>query len=783
MGGAVACSGRAALRQALPPGAGKVRTLALLFVFEWVTAEVSFGSGPAHPGYADATPIYAHLDQREWVCPWVIAESHLLEDTLLLLHARLPKTFRRSRPTRWDYAADYNAMIQLTSERALLNRWITVARCSLHLGDTRKYPAIYAEVPFDPPPTDGGLSYLGPRRTACLHRLGLLHHADDAMFRDCIESSDDDDIDEEVSCTYCMGWEVEMLEQLEGAAIRLCMHSLKPDSACNAECAMLLHEWCADAVTSLPVHIILFVSGFVIGLLAIFGSFAAMVRRVPLCLDLSGAEVASVLKISYLQELRSTLCMAWRVLVEGRIISDCNELWREEVSQYLNDEANGLRRTVQVPSHTAVLNLSDNLLPHVPEAVLNMVRLTSLDLSHNLLQNIPPEIGKLVNLEKLNIANNALTFLPEEIGKLEHLRELYAQCNMLYKLPDALRQLTGLETLNLRSNYLSGHTFTELRQLPPQLVRLSLRENKIKEWPWPSSQDVPTMPDSAGEHGTATVCSVARGLQSHQKAADFSFSGSMAIDAAAVASVVGRVKVTALVLHCENQRELQAAMSHIETSHLSLSGPQVGDYGYTADHDASGTISTLPPALFELTHLRVLQVPSQRLTEIPKAIGMLHNLEEFDIRNNMLTALPSILGSLVQLKVLFTDGNPFQTIPLALARLQGSIEKVTFPKAAVPDFEGLGTLVASAVLLSDLRQKLDSLPWSLRHHKNHAYSPYARDMFLAVIASVRRASVRRQLFAEDDAAREGLPRLPPELWIVVFSQLNGRSLLRISAPH
>ncbi|MDB9465450.1 COR domain-containing protein [Dolichospermum circinale] len=79
----------------------------------------------------------------------------------------------------------------------------------------------------------------------------------------------------------------------------------------------------------------------------------------------------------------------------------------------------------------------------------------TLDLRNNQLTTLPEAIAQLSNLTGLYLANNQLTTLPEAIAQLSNLRELYLSYNQLTTLPEAIKQLSQLEKLDLRGNQLN----------------------------------------------------------------------------------------------------------------------------------------------------------------------------------------------------------------------------------------------------------------------------------------------------------------------------------------
>ncbi|XP_063162342.1 DISP complex protein LRCH3 isoform X3 [Candoia aspera] len=125
------------------------------------------------------------------------------------------------------------------------------------------------------------------------------------------------------------------------------------------------------------------------------------------------------------------------------------------------------------------LNLYQNCIRYVPEAILNLQSLTFLNISRNQLSTLPAHLCSLP-LKVLIASNNKLVSLPEEIGQLRHLMELDVSCNEIQTVPPQIGNLSSLRDLNIRRNHLV-HLPEELAELP--LIRLDFSCNKITTIP------------------------------------------------------------------------------------------------------------------------------------------------------------------------------------------------------------------------------------------------------------------------------------------------------------
>ncbi|NXY55909.1 LRCH3 protein, partial [Callaeas wilsoni] len=125
------------------------------------------------------------------------------------------------------------------------------------------------------------------------------------------------------------------------------------------------------------------------------------------------------------------------------------------------------------------LNLYQNCIRYIPEAVLNLQSLTFLNISRNQLSTLPVHLCSLP-LKVLIASNNKLVSIPEEIGQLRQLTELDVSCNEIQTIPPQIGNLESLRDLNVRRNNLM-HLPEELAELP--LIRLDFSCNKITTIP------------------------------------------------------------------------------------------------------------------------------------------------------------------------------------------------------------------------------------------------------------------------------------------------------------
>jgi Leucine-rich repeat (LRR) protein len=98
------------------------------------------------------------------------------------------------------------------------------------------------------------------------------------------------------------------------------------------------------------------------------------------------------------------------------------------------------------------LDLRDNNMTQVPEALGQLTQLEELFLSFNKIKILPDNLGNLVHLKKLYIGYNKISVLPDSLSNLENLTEIYMRNNRFSMIPETLIQLNDLKKIDLIKN-------------------------------------------------------------------------------------------------------------------------------------------------------------------------------------------------------------------------------------------------------------------------------------------------------------------------------------------
>ncbi|QDH20409.1 leucine-rich repeat domain-containing protein [Saccharibacillus brassicae] len=174
--------------------------------------------------------------------------------------------------------------------------------------------------------------------------------------------------------------------------------------------------------------------------------------------------------------------------------------------------AEALERVDELP-WLRTLEVHDETLEYLPDALFEVERLRSLILCMRNLNSIPAGIGRLRNLRGLEISNVpllpdgvrshkstgcppawklipkeqlALRSLPPEIGQLKRLRSLSIHYTGLRELPAEFADLRNLRTLNLSDNLLIDERPELLRSMPKLKSVYTVRDSGIYSGPYSS---------------------------------------------------------------------------------------------------------------------------------------------------------------------------------------------------------------------------------------------------------------------------------------------------------
>ena len=346
---------------------------------------------------------------------------------------------------------------------------------------------------------------------------------------------------------------------------------------------------------------------------------------------------------------------------------------------------------------TVELNLGNNRLRVLPEALGMMHQLISFECPQNRITRLPESFTKLTNLTSLKLAGNGLSLLPKRVGHLFKLRVLRLEDNNLTTLPGDFQKLIKLSDLCLSRNRIG--TLALITPLNPPVKRVDKMEDWTREdmgelgvlwrnevtgqcsrWkpkPPPAEEviDENTKLDlskvKAGDH--ETLESAFDGLTNLQKRDRLGAEGRGIFDIR-FDPIEGFPFFIHNLTHEKTQEmppelDLFGRVGNIKRLVLSFNvlhhlPNSLGKLKYLLelilDHNK---LTVLPPSLKGLMNLRTLSVVNNRLEHLPKELRHLRKLDRLAVNYNKLVDVPSELGELTQLKRLWISNNFIEEIP------------------------------------------------------------------------------------------------------------------------
>ncbi|TYJ17022.1 hypothetical protein E1A91_A09G022400v1 [Gossypium mustelinum] len=354
------------------------------------------------------------------------------------------------------------------------------------------------------------------------------------------------------------------------------------------------------------------------------------------------------------------------------------------------------------------LNLTRNLIVHMPSAIGLLTNLTHLIMTSNPLQSIiPPHIWNLKKLMTLHLGNCQLHgSIPPNIGKLKSLVNLHLSRNMLVgPIPSSINNLTNLASLVLNDNQLKGSIPQEIGRLT-NLITLELSSNMLVG-PIPSSVNHLTNLASLVLYGNQLNGSIPQEIGRLTNLITLDLSSNMLVGPIP-SSVNNLTNLASLVLY---GNQLNGSIPHeigrltnLVTLHLS----------------ANMLLGPIPSSLGKLSRLESFSLYTNKINgSIPLEIRNLKRLTYLDLgANNLSGEIPSFLGLLPSLSSLYLDSNLFEAfIPLDIGKLKNltvlylSYNKLTGPIPSsllhLPNLRGLS--IASNLLEGPIPHEIESL--------------------------------------------------------------------------
>ena len=343
-------------------------------------------------------------------------------------------------------------------------------------------------------------------------------------------------------------------------------------------------------------------------------------------------------------------------------------------------------------SHCELLDLSHNALTQLTSQINNMISLRSLNLSSNMLSTFPM-LSNLRHLSMLNLNNNKLKSLPECFCNFPSLKQLYARNN-------ALRSLPNLQSCDqLLELYLGNNSLTIIPEnLSKSITILELRDNKINDVPQSitsftklerfdiANNNVSKLPPVMGNMLSIKVIALdGNPLRTIRR--DIINRGTQAVlkhlksrivlsndDLKNVQKAAALPQSSQLVEHKKKHELLSMGKLTLTKESVAEVEKRLFEASEISLFDISVThcsLMVLPESLLlQKNNLKVLNVSSNKLTNLPSSIGTLIFLTHADFSNNILSDLPMQFQNLVLLREVNLSNNKLKNFPDCLYEMK-----------------------------------------------------------------------------------------------------------------
>ncbi|XP_059157826.1 malignant fibrous histiocytoma-amplified sequence 1 homolog isoform X2 [Physella acuta] len=322
-----------------------------------------------------------------------------------------------------------------------------------------------------------------------------------------------------------------------------------------------------------------------------------------------------------------------------------------------------------------IVDMSGQGMTSVPSSLINSKDIGHLILSSNNLRSLPPEIKQMTTLEKLDLSKNGLkcsnsndfSGLPQDMALLTNLTELnISECNLPF-VPPAIFKISSLKVLDLSRNKVNI-LLPDIGQLK-QLTKLSLQQTNITSLPpelaycqdleeiylWGNT--IETLPETLPEMPRLRV--LALNYRSFCSVVDTPYMENLLrkgqIKSEHIPSVVFELPAIQIL--------------DLESTKLNTL-PEISNTQLQEFYLSNNFLQTIPPGIFKLRQLRLLDLSHNLLTELTDSIGDLVGLKVLRLANNSLEVIPATLGNLSLLEELNLAKNRIKVLPREIKDLK-----------------------------------------------------------------------------------------------------------------
>jgi Leucine-rich repeat (LRR) protein len=364
------------------------------------------------------------------------------------------------------------------------------------------------------------------------------------------------------------------------------------------------------------------------------------------------------------------------------------------------------------------IDLSDNALTELPDAIARLHKLTTLNLKGNQFKNVPLSnlaSAYVSSIKDLDMSENQLTHLPKSFVNLKDLNVLKVNNNKITSIPDGISALSQLTTLDI-----SGNTLTDLPLSMDKLhslTQLNVSGNKLTaEKIMQSTRNLHLRNITYDRQTLATTASAPKDLESEswiiheaspaKKRLPTSWNIDTIRSEKRYNDETNTLDLSGLNIKTLDEAFLTAISQDANMQHVTI---------LNLDHNY---LEKLPATISELKELTTLSLADNRLTQLPDTLGKLTNLQTLNLSKNALTTLPKTLAQ-CRLSHLTLDNNKFKKFPLVILDMGKTLKTLALSQNQLTNLpEDIGKKLNQLTSLWAYQNHLTHIPESIGHMKN-----------------------------------------------------------------
>ncbi|MDR0319864.1 MAG: hypothetical protein LBI28_00030 [Treponema sp.] len=337
-----------------------------------------------------------------------------------------------------------------------------------------------------------------------------------------------------------------------------------------------------------------------------------------------------------------------------------------------------INRISQVKDTVKEINLDNqSSFKEIPSILAECKQLEVLNISHTKVKEIPGFLSSLPALRTLSCCCNELSSFPLEIFNAEKLENLHLRINKEWTVPDSVPSMPNLKTLafDIYSTVALPANLGSMKSLEELTFALKFEDGTA-----------PELPDSFSKHPALKKMSVTDPFHKTEKTFNLEKAAKILSTCPNMESL--RLSGVAVGDGHKNISTLKG-LKELELRHLPITGNIFDSISGLSKLErlcllgsqfkineipnifmnmvdlqefsfAGNMVVDIPPSIYNLSKLKILELGSTGISSIDEKIGGLQSLDKLHVYDNLLEKLPKAIFTLKNLSVLNIEENVFR---------------------------------------------------------------------------------------------------------------------------